>query len=940
MDDSQPETVKRKEAAFRSAESNDDLHKARTLANLWCAAFIIRKRFAQNPVVAAASMSPAVEPATPAMQLQTGLFGGPEEAPKVKTKKTRTRTQPNSAVPIGITTQHLRDFVEGDALPEGLLEEVHRLAASYQFFHWHLAFPEVFAKGGFDCVLGNPPWESLQTDPQEFFSASAPSIAGAANMAERNRLIDGLAHSNPGLHALWLGRQRETEAGRHFLRSCQRYPLSTYGRLNTYSLFAELVVSSIRRGGRCGVILPVGIATDAFNQFFFSDLIRRERLVSLFGFENEDFVFPQVHHAFKFALMTVGCDGASNAPELAFFLRSVSDLHTSDLRYRLGRSDFELINPNTVTCPVFRTRQDAAITALAYRRWPVILRENPLSNPWGVKCQLMFMMNTVSELTVTRDQLASEGVTVTPQNAWSLDGFVPLIEGKMFHQFDHRFGTYEGQTEAQANQGKLPELTDEQHSDPQATILPRYWLKDTETRDALGEYAQSRWLVSWRDVTSSVVFRTAIVAVLPFCATNDSAPLVHLPHRSAQEICSFVACLNSFALDFVVRQKLGGNHLRFFTFFQLPIVTPDAFESRCDWAGSPIALCAWILPRVLELTYTAWDLVPFAQDCGWTGPPFLWDEERRFLLRCEMDAAFFHLYLGSEAEWRQHPEALIKDFPTPRHAASYMMDTFPIVKRRDEERFNGDYRTKRIILEIYDSLAESIRTGLSYQTRLDPPPADPRGRHPRKKLGILAFGSLIQDPGPELEPRIMMRIKTLTPFPVEYARISGKTRGGAPTLVPHENGSPVSAEILVLDDNVSVDEARNMLWRRETRKAGSCENYAEGTSPNSVLVREIDDSPCVSTVLYTDFPADGKIGNPTAEELARRAIQSVGKADERKDGISYLMDNMACGIETPLTSAYREEILKQTEEKSLEEALTKGKVEVRGQQWIRDGVGS
>jgi hypothetical protein len=103
-----------------------------------------------------------------------------------------------------------------------------------------------------------------------------------------------------------------------------------------------------------------------------------------------------------------------------------------------------------------------------------------------------------------------------------------------------------------------------------------------------------------------------------------------------------------------------------------------------------------MLCRVLELTYTAWDLAPFAQDCGWSGTPFRWDDERRFLLRCELDAAFFHLYPGTESEWRQQPETLAKAFRTPRDAVSYIMDTFPIVKRKDEARFNGDYRTKRV----------------------------------------------------------------------------------------------------------------------------------------------------------------------------------------------------------------------------------------------------
>jgi hypothetical protein len=234
--------------------------------------------------------------------------------------------------------------------------------------------------------------------------------------------------------------------------------------------------------------------------------------------------------------------------------------------------------------------------------------------------------------------------------------------------------------------------------------------------------------------------------------------------------------------------------LTYFYVKQFPVLPPSTFSQPCPWSGVdlrlaaanspppiPTSLSAWLLPRVLELTYTAWDLEPFARDVvagvgnGELGvgneglsayierfaardssfptphslPPFIWNEERRFLLRAELDAAFFHLYLGS-GEWgvgnregtgRQSgpdsqlpiPDSLREAFPTPRDAVSYIMDTFPIVRRKDEEKYNGDYRTKRVILEIYDALLEAIRTGHPYQTRLDPPPADPRVAHPTRE---------------------------------------------------------------------------------------------------------------------------------------------------------------------------------------------------------------
>jgi hypothetical protein len=382
--------------------------------------------------------------------------------------------------------------------------------------------------------------------------------------------------------------------------------------------------------------------------------------------------------------------------------------------------------------------------------------------------------------------------------------------------------------------------------------------------------------------------------------------------------------LNSFAFDYIARQKVGNTHISYFIIYQLPTLCPAWFSRRGGWSEKQ-TVSEWLLPRILELTYTAWDLEAFAQGCGWSGPPFRWDQERRFLLRCELDAAFFHLYLGHEDEWKKKTEALTKAFPTPRDAISYIMDTFPIVKRKDEEKYNGDYRTKRVILEIYDAMSEAIRTELPYQTKLDPLPADPRCCHPKRKIGILAFGSLINDPGKEIASKLAFRIKTETPFPVEYGRLSGMTRGGAPTLVPHEAGKPVKAEVLVLDESVSSNEARDMLWRRECDKIGSGETYVERHYPNSVLVRTITDNPWVDNVHYTEVHAEGKIAKPAAADLARSAIESLAKAEPGKDGITYLMNNIASGIVTPLTKPYETEILKQTNTNSLPEALAKAK---------------
>ena len=184
----------------------------------------------------------------------------------------------------------------------------------------------------------------------------------------------------------------------------------------------------------------------------------------------------------------------------------------------------------------------------------------------------------------------------------------------------------------------------------------------------------------------------------------------------------------------------------------------------------------WIFHRALELSYSAWDLEPFAQESGYEGPPFICDEERRFLIRCELDATFFHLYLGhgewnkSDNETDEQLAELKKYFPTPHHAVEYIMDTFPIVKRRDEEVY-GSFRTKATILEIYDALTESIRTGKPYQTRINPPPGPPCDMEghfiPMEQWDSNNWPSHIHRPRPTAEPLVEIIFPNEPRIPLE-----------------------------------------------------------------------------------------------------------------------------------------------------------------------------
>jgi hypothetical protein len=187
---------------------------------------------------------------------------------------------------------------------------------------------------------------------------------------------------------------------------------------------------------------------------------------------------------------------------------------------------------------------------------------------------------------------------------------------------------------------------------------------------------------------------------------------------------ALAASQNSYVVDYVARQKLGGTSFAFFILKQLPILPPSTYAE-----SFPIAtLLDFVAPRVLELVYTAHDLAPLARDCGYDGPPFRWDEERRFDLRAELDAAYFQACLGPCDAWGSAPGESREDlarlrahFSTPRDAATHILNSFPIVREKDEKA-HGSYRTRDTILALYESLTTAHRTGTAWQSPLDPAP--------------------------------------------------------------------------------------------------------------------------------------------------------------------------------------------------------------------------
>jgi hypothetical protein len=614
---------------------------------------------------------------------------------------------------IAITHAVIENFAADDptldlAAAERLVAELTR---QYRFFHWHIEFPHIFRvgngaldidpktgwSGGFSCVIGNPPWERVKLQEQEFFASRSPAIANAPNAAARKNLIASLPHSDPALYKEFRSELRKAAGWSHLLRDSDRYPLTGRGDINTYAVFAETSSTLTGSLGRTGIIVPTGIATDATTQYFFADLVRTSRLASLYDFENKG-IFLAVDSRQKFCILSLTGRSAPIArAKFAFFLHDAGELRRSDTKFSLPADEVLLVNPNTGTLPVFRSRRDAEITIGIYRRVPILWQHSPERNPWALSFMRMLDMTNDADKFHSYTELVGDG-WIAKGNCFTLGQkrMIPLYEGKMVHHFDHRWASHDG--------ANFIDMTVEEKADPTHLASPRYWITETELDNQLSRV--HNWLIGFRLVARATDERTVLASAFPRSGAGNSLPIL-LTTAGKPESASLIATLSSFVLDFAARQKLGGPNLNFFLVEQFPIPAPASFRAPAPWSA-PSLVGNWLGSRVLELIYTSWDMMAFAVDLGDDGPPFAWDENRRFAMRAELDAAFFHLY-GIE-----------------RDDVNYIMETFPIVKRRDVQQY-GSFRTKNLILEIYDAMDEAARTGKPYQTILDPAP----GKGPR-----------------------------------------------------------------------------------------------------------------------------------------------------------------------------------------------------------------
>jgi hypothetical protein len=557
---------------------------------------------------------------------------------------------------------------------------------------WQKQFPEIFSreKPGFDCVIGNPPWERMKLQEREFFDTIDINIASAVNASTRRKLIEKLKKAKPEIYERYLNEKQRAEKTLEYVRSSGRFPLTGKGDINTYAVFAELAHDIVSPIGKVGLLVPSGIATDNTTKDYFNELIVARSLAGLYDFENRKKIFPDIDSRMKFSILLFGgSENKSDIIDFVFFAHKMKELQDKNRHIQLSSDDIKVLNPNTRTCPIFRSQRDAEITKAIYRRVPVLVDKNREEggNPWGIKFLRMFDQTNDAELFHEPEKLKKSGYKRHGPN-WKKGKkvFLPLYEAKMIQMYDHRAAMVISKTDNWMRQGQTVATTDVQHQNPEYFADPRWWVDKTSI-DNLIEEGHFEGYIAYKDVTSATNRRTMIAAFVPYCGMLNSAPII-FPDKSTSAIqkCCLLTNLNSLAYDYVARQKVGGVHLNFFIVEQLPTLHPDFYSMRCPWDRRQ-TLEKWISDKVLKLTCTSNDMIPLAEVAGFDPPVHKWDPVERADLMAQLDAAYF-LFYGID-----------------REDVEYILSTFSGLKKEEDGIF-GASGTVAAILEYYDKFKE------------------------------------------------------------------------------------------------------------------------------------------------------------------------------------------------------------------------------------------
>lgn len=589
-----------------------------------------------------------------------------------------------------------------------ILDQARILIAEENFLNWQVTFPGIWSdweeddlKGGFHAVIGNPPWDKMRFEEIPWFEQRVPKIAKLGSGAERKEAINELIESEPELHRQFEQARDRSTLATNVARKSKDYPLLSGGDTNIYSLFVEQAHRLLNAHGRSGLLVPSGIASDGTSSKFFEQVSTGGQLRTLIDFENRRTryglkpFFEDVDSRTKFCVFVLSKMAMEYPAKCAFFLQAVSELEHEDVVFEYCAEDFERVNPNTKTAPIFRSRRDAEICARIYEAAPVYSRHDTNEKQYPIKLGVPMHITHDSNYFQSRAKLEADGFYHVGNHILEkgTERARPLYEGKMMMDYDHRSADVVVNLANSKRPAQPKEISLNEKLDPNRMSIPRFWVRDSAPKRPLS----LPWLLVYKNVCSPTNRRGMIGCIVPTNRCGHSLQIL-LPDRDDDGFESYKSCvpgllanISSIAFDFVARAKIQGNNLSWYIFEQLPVIPPERLIDVRFGAKSAAEI---VRESVLELTYTAHDMAPFARDMGYTDeagevkPPFSWDEERRLALRAKLDAVFFHLY-GI----------------TDRDQIRYIYSTFPIVEREEKAAYGGKYCSCELCLAYMNALA-------------------------------------------------------------------------------------------------------------------------------------------------------------------------------------------------------------------------------------------
>lgn len=589
-----------------------------------------------------------------------------------------------------------------------------QLIEEERFLNWQIAFPGVWQdwasgerKGGFDAIVGNPPWDRIKLQQVEWFAVRRPEIAAQARASDREALVEALVASGDPLAAeferadkraldsLRMARfasgkaSKDPKTGKRIPPPSDHYPLLSGGDINLYSLFVERAHALAKSDGLIGLLVPIGIGTDKTSAKYISGITENQQLKDFVAFENKRrWLFKDVH-AEDQPTMLIASNGRRRYPRFRYAvkLHALPD-EQSDPTVLMDAQTLFAVNPNTGTMPIFRSSEDARLVSEAYARVPVFVRKSGQGDvtDWSAKYSTMFHMTNASEHFLDKSELEGR------KAAWPIGGqryqsaagtWLPLFEGKSVQLYNHRYASIVTPPGSMSGQGQAIRSSLDDLASPDFVPTPRYWVNAAKVDAIKRGYA-----IGFNDVCNTNNERSLIAAIVPQVGAGNTLPL--LDGMDASDCSLLVGNLNSIPCDYFARNKIQSRHLNKYILEQLPVVPPSAYLRQFGSKTAAEIICQ----AVLELSYTAHDLALFARDLGHVDgagqvkPPFAWDEERRFMLRAKLDALYFILY----GVWNAASPAKSRD------DIRYIYSTFPTVEREERARYSGRYRSPELAL--------------------------------------------------------------------------------------------------------------------------------------------------------------------------------------------------------------------------------------------------